>query len=99
MVPAVGQAAIAIQCRDENSEILKKVLDRETEISVSMERAFQTELGGGCHTALGVHVAADTLWFYHDQIGLRSFPLSETDLKSPDDFAKKELKRLGFAIK
>ncbi|MDA7916820.1 hydroxymethylbilane synthase, partial [bacterium] len=98
MVPAVGQAAIAIQCRRENSENLKKVLDRETEISVTLERAFQSELGGGCHTALGVHVAADTLWFYHDQIGLRSFPLSESDLSSPTDFAKNELKRMGFAI-
>ena len=98
MVPAVGQAAIAIQCRRDNSEKIKKVLDRKTEISVTLERAFQRELDGGCQTALGVHVAADTLWFFHEQIGLRSFPLSASDLSSPNEFAKKELKRMGFAI-
>ncbi|MBT5900946.1 MAG: hydroxymethylbilane synthase [Opitutaceae bacterium] len=98
MVPAVGQAAIAIQCRAENLEKFKNILDLETGIAVTLERAFQGRLGGGCHTALGVHVAADTLWFYHDQIGLRSFPLTENDLNNPENFAKKELNRMGFAI-
>lgn len=98
MVPAVGQAAIAIQTREDCSENLKNCWSTSTHVSVSLERAFQTLLGGGCHTALGVHVSGDTIWFFHDQIGLRSFPINEHDIKNPVDTATRELKRMGFAI-
>lgn len=98
MVPAVGQAAVAIQCRSENQQKISEILDTETARNVALERAFQSLLGGGCHTALGVHTTADTLWFFHEQIGLRSFPLASTDLDSPGDFAKNHLLRMGFAI-
>ncbi len=99
MVPAVGQAAIAIQSRINCPELLKTCWDRSTHEAVSLERAFQTMLGGGCHTALGVHVSGDSLWFFHDQIGLRSLPITRADILSPLDTAERELKRMGFALK
>ncbi|GAB5560981.1 MAG: hydroxymethylbilane synthase [Synoicihabitans sp.] len=98
MVPAVGQAAIALQCRSEAAVDFSAHLDAETGSDVALERTFQSKLGGGCHTALGVHVANDTLWFYHDQIGLRSFPLTEGERERPDETAANVLKRIGFAL-
>ena len=96
MVPAVAQAAIAVQCRAGEGAAWQACFDRTTELRVTLERAFQTRLGGGCHTALGVHVTADSLWFFHEQVGLRSLPLSEEELFSPEETAAKFLKHLGI---
>ncbi len=98
MVPAVGQAAIALQCRADMADQIAPHLDADAFADVTVERAFQTKLGGGCHTALGVHVSDDTLWFFHDQIGLRSFPLTEPERANPDQTAEIVLKRMGFAL-
>jgi hydroxymethylbilane synthase len=96
MVPAVGQAAIAIQCRAADAASYAPHLDAETARAVALERAFQTALGGGCHTALGVHASHDTLWFFHDQTGLRSLPLAPEDFANPTETARRVLKHFGF---
>lgn len=96
MVPAVGQAAIAVQCRAGEAGRFAGVFDEPTARSVNLERAFQTQLGGGCHTALGVHAAHDTLYFFHEEAGLRSLPLSADDFATPADTARRMLKDLGF---
>ncbi|MCF3649521.1 hydroxymethylbilane synthase [Synoicihabitans lomoniglobus] len=96
MVPAVAQAAIAIQSRLEIDFDSAELFDRDTAVAVELERAFQTKLEGGCQTALGVHVGRDTLWFFHEQIGLRSFPLSADEQFTPVETASNMLSRLGF---
>ncbi len=96
MVPAVGQAAIAIQCRAADATRYAPHLDAETARHVALERAFQTALGGGCHTALGVHANDNTLWFFHEQTGLRSLPLSPDDFANPDETARRVLAHFGF---
>jgi hydroxymethylbilane synthase len=50
MLPAPGQGALAVQCRDEaDSRVLLAPINHpETEISVTAERVFLAELGGGC---------------------------------------------------
>jgi hydroxymethylbilane synthase len=50
MLPAPGQAAIAIQCRDETvwRDLLIQIDHYATRIAVSAERAFLRGLGGGC---------------------------------------------------
>ena len=98
MVPAVGQAAIAIQSGADAPVELRRCWDESTATAVTLERAFQSLLGGGCQTALGVHVTSDTLWFFHDEIGLRSFPLTEAEKLEPLITAKDTLKRIGFAL-
>lgn len=97
MVPAVGQAAVAIQSRVGVGAEWHHCFDARTAAAVNLERAFQARLGGGCHTALGVHVSGDTLWFFHDQIGLRSLPLTTADVASPDETASRVLSGLGFS--
>ncbi len=98
MVPAVGQAAIALQTRTEDAPQFAAVLDRRTWRAVTLERAFQHALGGGCQTAFAAHVTADTLWFYHPEIGLRSLPLSDAEIDAPVETARVTLKYFGFQI-
>lgn len=50
MLPAPGQGALAVQCRDELEAraVLAPINHIETEIAVTAERAFLGGLGGGC---------------------------------------------------
>ncbi|MDQ8186716.1 hydroxymethylbilane synthase [Pelagicoccus sp. SDUM812002] len=75
-VPAVGQAAVAIQCRAEDVDTFASYLDLETAIAVNLERAFLRELGGGCQVAFAVNYVAGKLRIYHKQCGkeLRDLP-------------------------
>jgi hydroxymethylbilane synthase len=98
MVPAVGQAAIGVQCRAGEGAALAAVFDERTKRAVEVERAFQAELGGGCHTAFGVHATDDTLWFFHEEIGLRILPLTPAEIAAPVATARATLKHFGFQV-
>lgn len=98
MVPAVGQAAIAVQCRLGEEARFAGALDARTARAVTLERAFQAALHGGCQTALGVHVSGDTLWFYHEEIGLRSLPLTDAEIDAPEATARTTLTHFGFRV-
>ncbi|WP_101844485.1 hydroxymethylbilane synthase [Halobacillus sp. Marseille-P3879] len=55
-VPAVGQGALAIQCRENDKELidyLKKINDEYTDITVACERKFLHDLNGGCQVPIG----------------------------------------------
>jgi hydroxymethylbilane synthase len=96
MVPAVGQGAIAIQCRVADVSRFAAVFDAATARAVRVERAFQAALGVGCHTAFGAHVTHDTLHFYHEGVGRHSLPLTDTDFASPSETAERFLKQWGL---
>lgn len=96
MVPAVGQGAIAVQCRAGDEARFSGVFDAETARGIALERAFQAALGGGCHTALGAYAAPDTLYFFHEAVGLRTLPLSADDFDAPDATAARILGRFGL---
>ncbi len=98
MVPAVGQGAIAIQCRAGDAAKFDAHFDAVTARNVTLERAFQSALGGGCHTAFAAHASNDTLWFFHEEIGLRSLPLSDIEIDAPVETARVVLKHFGFHI-
>ncbi|AWI09581.1 hydroxymethylbilane synthase [Ereboglobus luteus] len=98
MVPAVGQAAIGVQCREADVAKYAPHFDAETARHIALERAFQSALGGGCHTALGVHAARDTLWFFHEQTGSHNLPLAPDDFSNPDETARRVLARLGLNL-
>jgi hydroxymethylbilane synthase len=83
MVPAVGQAAIAVQCRTDDAARFQSILDPATGEAVAVERAIQAAMGGGCQSALGVHAGQDTLWFYEARVGLRQVALSQSDRREP----------------
>ncbi|PAW73624.1 MAG: hydroxymethylbilane synthase [Opitutia bacterium Tous-C4FEB] len=98
MVPAVGQGAIAVQCRVADAAKYATIFDAPTARAVNLERAFQLALGGGCQTALGVHATADALYFFHENIGVRSLPLSTDDFTAPAATAARVLKQLGLIL-
>ncbi len=57
-IPAVGQGALGIQARKNDSEILEmlsKMNDESTRILVSAERAFLNRLQGGCQIPIGAY--------------------------------------------
>jgi hydroxymethylbilane synthase len=57
-VPAPGQGAIALECRDEDGAVRAAVLPlhhEPTARAVTAERAFLAALGGGCNVPLGAH--------------------------------------------
>jgi hydroxymethylbilane synthase len=96
MVPAVGQGAIALQCRAGDAAQFAGVLDQATARGLGLERAVQAALGAGCHTALGVHATGDTLYLFHEDAGLRSVALSAADFASPAAAAARILSQLGL---
>ena len=56
MYPAVGQGALGIECRTDDSEtrsLLSRLNDTETYWSVLAERAMLRGLGGGCQVPIG----------------------------------------------
>lgn len=61
MVPAAGQAAIAIECRIAELPIVKPLLDGNTFLAVSLERALLAALGGGCNSASAAHYDGELL--------------------------------------
>lgn len=76
-VPAVGQAAVAIQCRTEDVDTFAAHLDAETAVAVNLERAFLEALGGGCQVAFAVNYVAGKLRIYHKQCGKETRDLPE----------------------
>jgi len=61
MVPAVGQGALAVQCRADDVEVLeglKRINDPKTERAVRAERAFLRAFEGGCHLPVGAYAEA-----------------------------------------
>jgi len=56
MLPAVGQGALAVQVRSDETETLAAVAaldDPATRAAITAERAFERRLGGGCSAAIG----------------------------------------------
>ena len=57
MFPAVGQAALGIECRSDDEvtqEVLNRITDSNTLSEVTAERACLRELRAGCHAPVGV---------------------------------------------
>jgi len=61
-IPAVGQGALAIECREDNTEVrsmLEFLNDPVTKSCTDAERAFLGLVEGGCQVPIGVHAETD----------------------------------------
>jgi hydroxymethylbilane synthase len=96
MVPAVGQGAIAVQCRSADASRFAGVFDPATARGIGLERAIQTALGGGCNTALGAYAAEGKLYLFHEAVGLKVFAIGDGDLDDPVAAAAGILARAGL---
>ncbi|MBT0586797.1 hydroxymethylbilane synthase [Alteromonas oceanisediminis] len=66
-LPAVGQGAVGIECRDDADELialLKPLQDQQTYYRVSAERAMNARLQGGCQVPIGsfAELTNEQLW-------------------------------------
>ncbi len=60
MMPAIGQGALAIEARLNDSELLEGLeflRDPDTEAATKAERAFLARLGGGCQVPIAAHAS------------------------------------------
>jgi len=59
MIPAVGQGALGVQCREADPivlPVLESIEHPSTRACVVGERAFLADLGGGCNVPAGCHI-------------------------------------------
>jgi hydroxymethylbilane synthase len=62
MLPAVGQGALAIECRTDDSDLhslLETIHDEKTAVTVQAERAFLGSLEGGCQVPIAAYSEQD----------------------------------------
>jgi len=62
MVPAVGQGALALECRADDTairDLLAAVHHPPTDVAVTAERAFLAVLEGGCQVPMAAHATLD----------------------------------------
>ncbi|ALS74316.1 porphobilinogen deaminase [Planococcus rifietoensis] len=67
-LPAIGQGALAIECREDDEELLvelAKVNDKETELAVTAERKFLKDMNGSCQVPIAGYatVSGDEISF------------------------------------
>ena len=57
MLPAPGQGALGIQCREEaqSLDVLHPIVHQPTQLAVTAERAFLEALGGGCSVPVAAY--------------------------------------------
>jgi hydroxymethylbilane synthase len=76
VVPAPGQAAIAVQCRNEDLATYKDLFCADTKLAVTFEKAFLKRLGSGCQIPVGAYYTEGVFRIYHPKVGHRTFEIS-----------------------
>ena len=80
MVPAAGQGAIAIVCREDCPIEFESLLCAKTYESVSIEKECLKLIDGGCQSPTGVYFNGNHLHIYHPMIAYRSFEIEKETL-------------------
>ncbi len=83
MLPCVGQAALAYECRVEDptvNEILSVLNHRPTCDSITAERAFLQAMGGGCLSPVAAYAENDG-----DQLHLRAVSFRDAAVRRADE--------------
>ena len=98
-IPAIGQGALGIECRSQDSDIraLIKPLHHElTATCVDAERIVNRQLGGSCFTPIGAHATID-----NDVLILQAFVGSvdgQQLLRSHQQGPVSDAKSIGLAV-
>jgi hydroxymethylbilane synthase len=61
-LPAVGQGALCIECKGDNTEVMELLghyNDERTALAVSAERSFLGRLNGGCQVPIGAYATVE----------------------------------------
>jgi len=97
VVPAPGQAAIAIQCRAGQLEKYQDLFCPTTKCAVSLEREFLRRLGGGCQTPVGAHYTQGSFYIYHPKLGYKTYQRALESMAAIDDYLDAIFSELDFA--
>ena len=92
MLPAVGQGAVGIECREGDAaveEIIRPLHHEPTAIRVRAERAANEKLGGGCHVPVAAHaiLEADEIYFRAMVASVDGSNVLRCDYRAPHDEA------------
>ena len=103
-IPAIGQGAIAIECRDNDEDsiaIVEKVNHEPTMQAVLAERAFMAEIEGGCKFPLAAHavVENETLTLIAIVGDLKTNQFIVEQIEVPVQNSIKESKKLAQIMK
>lgn len=98
-LPAIGQGAIGIECRENDSEmneLLKALHDEETACRISAERAMNARLNGGCQVPIAgfAELSGDKLIIR----GLVGAPDGSLLYRAKQEGNKEEAIALGTAV-
>ena len=99
MLPAIGQGAIALQCKEDDKKtlkILESINDKQTFYCIQAERALLEAIGGDCDTAIGglAHLS-------NEIISLKSELFSNDGKKKFESQSSghfKEAKEIGYKV-
>jgi hydroxymethylbilane synthase len=98
-LPAVGQGAVGIECRNDDVELitlLAALNDSDTAARLSAERSMNAALEGGCQVPIGSYAVLKG-----DQLLLRGLvgtPDGKTILKSQAEGPRMEAEKIGLAV-
>ncbi|HEY3911915.1 MAG TPA: hydroxymethylbilane synthase [Stellaceae bacterium] len=99
MLPAVGQGALAVECRAGDAamrQLLAPLHDPRSAASTGAERAMLAVLDGSCHTPIAGFARLDREWLTLD--GLLLTPDGSTELRARRSGPMAEAKAIGAAL-
>jgi hydroxymethylbilane synthase len=91
ILPAVGQGAMAIECREDDLatlSVISSINHFESDIAVRCERSFLAGLGGGCKTPIAAYAR-----IIDGQLTLEGKVLSEDGLLCFEGSSKGSIKK------
>jgi hydroxymethylbilane synthase len=102
MLPCVGQGAIGIETRDNDSRIAaicEKINHAETEHCVVAERAFLAAMGGGCQSPVAAYAEIQGDQLHMRAVSFRDGPMRHAEGKCPVAKAAEFGKQLAQELK
>jgi len=96
MLPAPGQGAIAIVCRDNDKavfDILHQLHDEDTALCVNTERQYLNALNGGCTAPIGAHVQIKENQVFFDSVLMD--PMAQKEIRIQLEGERTEIPTLG----
>ena len=94
-IPAAGQGAIAIICRQNDLNKYKNIFCAKTYEEVSIEKFCLEVLDSGCNSPTGVYFCKSNLSIFHPSIGVKHYKIKGLD----NDRMKRELAKILSKIK
>lgn len=86
MLPCVGQAALGIEIRQNDSrmdEIIAVLNHAPTQSAVTAERAFLSAMGGGCHSSSAAHATVEGRYIHMEAMAVIGDKIHRAEARRP----------------